>query len=222
MNVIITGTSRGIGLELTKQSLEKGYMTLAVARKSTHSDALLKLGEQYKNIFQFLDLDVSLEQKIPAIAKAVESWKSVDVLINNAGMYAKGDSQEDFLKSFTVNTIAPYLVTKALLPKLQQSSQPKVVQISSLMGSVADTSGGAVVYRSSKAALNMVNKVISGDHSFLTAIVMHPGWVKTDMGGSTAPVEIPDSAKGIWTVITKLKHDDTGKFFNFRGENLPW
>lgn len=91
------------------------------------------------------------------------------------------------------------------------------------MGSVADNdSGGALAYRSSKSALNMIVKCLSVDYPQVTSIVVHPGWVKTDMGGAKAPTEIKDSVKGIWEVQSQLKKSDSGKFFDFKGRQLPW
>ena len=95
--------------------------------------------------------------------------------------------------------------------------------MTSMMGSIADnTSGGSYAYRASKAALNMINKSLSVDNSWLTTVVVHPGWVKTDMGGAGAPVEPRASALGIWKLVRGLKMKDSGHFFDFHGKELPW
>lgn len=219
MNIVITGAARGIGLELSKIALATtDARVLAVAR--TPSPALKALADKNLAIAGAEMTDPKCGDKIAA---ACADWPHIDVLINNAGMYAKGVSADDFIESFRVNSIAPFLITSALLPKLKKSPAAKVVQITSKMGSIQDnSSGGYEPYRASKAALNIINKSLAVDNPWLTTIVMHPGWVRTDMGGSNAPVEPIDSAKGIWKVLQGLKSGDTGKFFDFRGEHIPW
>jgi NAD(P)-dependent dehydrogenase (short-subunit alcohol dehydrogenase family) len=153
----------------------------------------------------------------------VKSWPSVDLLLNNAGVYHQGTKAEDFLDSFHVNTVIPFLLTQALLTALKKSAHAKVASISSLMGSIEDnSSGGSYAYRSSKTALNMINKGLAVDNPWLTAVVLHPGWVETDMGGKGAPVKIPDSAQGLWKVIDALTKEQTGSFIDFRGRKLHW
>jgi NAD(P)-dependent dehydrogenase (short-subunit alcohol dehydrogenase family) len=215
MNIVITGTSRGIGLELCKQA--KGNLILAVARQPQESAELEAVG------VQTLAVDLRDAEAPAKIAAVVKNWGSLDLLINNAGVYKGDETAEDFLTTFHVNCVAPFLVTKALLPALQRSGAPKVVNITSKMGSITDnTSGGSYSYRASKAALNMINKTLAADNPWLTAIVVHPGWVQTDMGGMGAPVQLKDSATGIWSLIQKLKRADTGRFFDYRGESIPW
>src|SRR5262249_2933625 len=122
-----------------------------------------------------------------------------------------------------VNSVVPFEMTQALLPYLKKSKQPKVIHITSLMGSIEDnSSGGYYAYRASKAALNMINKSLTRDHSWLTSVVMHPGWVQTDMGGPQAPTSTRDSAQGIWQVINGLGSEKSGHFYDFKGKELPW
>jgi NAD(P)-dependent dehydrogenase (short-subunit alcohol dehydrogenase family) len=156
--------------------------------------------------------------------------KHVDVLINNAGVYldpsGSGLEQTEsqmLLETFNVNTVGPVRVTRALLPFLRAAKNPKVATISSLMGSLADNkSGNAYAYRMSKTAVNMFVKTFSLDEGGVIAIALHPGWVKTEMGGSGAPLEPAKSAEGLWTVIETCTPADTGKFFNHAGRELPW
>jgi len=127
------------------------------------------------------------------------------------------------MQSYQINTIAPFLMTKELLPLLKKSKAAKAVHVTSKMGSIDDnTSGGYYGYRSSKSALNMINKSLSIDNPWLSTIVIHPGWVKTDMGGSGAAVEVADSASGIWKVINNLTTKDSGQFFDFTGKKINW
>jgi NAD(P)-dependent dehydrogenase (short-subunit alcohol dehydrogenase family) len=214
MNIVITGTSRGIGLELTKQAASKGHQILAVAR-NTEAVAGLKV--------KTLALDVRDAEAAAKIAAAVADWPHVDIVINNAGVYRQDRTAEDFLETYHVNCVAPYMISKALLPALKKAPSPKLVQITSKMGSIADnTSGGSYSYRSSKAALNMINKNFSIENEWLTAIVVHPGWVQTEMGGVGAPTPVTESAQGIWHLIHKAKSADSGEFFDYQGEAVPW
>lgn len=223
MNVVITGASRGIGLELTRQLLEGGAHVLAVARQPKQSRGLLELANLFGERLRPVQADFIDGSATARVTQALEGWSRVDILINNAGILRQGITVDDFAQSFQVNTITPFLMTKALVPWLKKSAQPKVAQVTSLMGSISDNgSGGYYAYRASKAALNMLNKSLSLDLNWLTAIVVHPGWVKTDMGGAGAPVEPSDSARGILKVIAGCDRAQTGKFFSYNGNELPW
>ena len=216
MNVVITGTSRGIGYELTRQALGRGDRVLAIARDVAR---VRELGPGVET----LALDLTTSEAGAQIAKALGAWGEVDVLINDAGVYRQGTTTEDFLHSFHVNSVAPFIVTEAALPWLKKSKAPKAVHVTSKMGSIEDnTGGGAYAYRASKAALNMINRSLSVDHEWLTSVVIHPGWVQTDMGGHQAPTSVEESATGIWSVTGRLKKGDSGEFFDFRGETIPW
>jgi NAD(P)-dependent dehydrogenase (short-subunit alcohol dehydrogenase family) len=222
MNIIITGTSRGIGFELTKQALHAGHRVLATVRSLASAHQIVSLKEMSPNL-HVIEVDVADNSAPNAISAAAATLPHVDILINNAGIYCEEDSVDDFMNSFRVNSVAPFFITSALLSQLKKSNQPKVVQITSLMGSIADnTSGGSYSYRASKAALNMINKSLAIDTPWLTTIVVHPGWVQTEMGGPQAPTPVEESAKGIWHVINNLQHKDSGAFFDFEGDRLPW
>ena len=126
-------------------------------------------------------------------------------------------------KVFRTNVIGPFVLCQKALPFLEQSSQPKIVQITGQMGSIADnSSGGSYAYRISKAALNMFNKSLSVDYPKIASIVVHPGWVKTVMGGPNSTMSIEMSVKGILKVIDDLTLAQSGKFLNSRGAELPW
>lgn len=222
MNVVITGCSRGIGLELTKIALEEGHQVLAVAR-SHQEPELLKLKSMNKGQLIILPLDVTEKEAPEKIAQAAHVFSCVDLIINNAGVYLGDETIEDFMRSYQINTIAPFFINRALYPLLKKSSAPKSIQISSQMGSISDNrSGSYYAYRSSKAALNMINKSMAIDEGWLTSVVLHPGWVQTRMGGNSAPVRAEESAQGLWKVIHALKVEDSGRFLDFRGKNLEW
>ena len=206
MNAFITGVSRGIGLGLTKQAIDHGYRVLGVARHPEGSKELSELRHQYPEKLEILKLDLRDEDASKKIQTSVGHYPHFDLLINNAGIFEKDESKIEFLRSFEVNSFLPFMVTQSLLTKLQKSSQPKAIHISSMMGSITDnTSGGYYAYRSSKAALNMINKSLSLDHPWLSTIVVHPGWVQTRMGGEGAPTSVEESTSGLWKVIEKME-----------------
>jgi len=223
MNIVITGTSRGIGLELTTLALAKSHHVIAVVRHPEKSEALQALKKKYQGHLQFCEVDLRSENLTQELKNKTTSWSHIDILINNAGVFRKDETLNDFIESFQVNSVVPFFVTKALLPLLKKSTEPKVAHITSLMGSIQDNnSGGYYSYRSSKAALNMINKSLTIDHPELCSIVIHPGWVQTDMGGQQAPLKPKDSAEGIWSVIETSNKAQSGQFFDYSGKQLPW
>lgn len=224
MNILITGTSRGIGLELLKLSLAQGHTVFAVGRNLESNSDLKSLKGIHSEKLQLISTDLGNPEAPAQILDHVQKkTSSLDLLINNAGIMRKGETEADFLESFKINSVVPFLVTKALVPLLKQSKHPKAVHVTSLMGSIADNSSGSYyAYRSSKTALNMINKSLAIDNPWLSTIVIHPGWVKTDMGGPQAPTEAKESAEGIWKVTQELKPSDTAGYFDFRGKKLPW
>ena len=224
MKILITGTSRGIGYELTSAALAAGNSVYAVARNTA---PLNKLKAEFPDRLTLLEIDIS---KVGGIDKLVREITSVsgkngalDILINNAGTMAKGENAEDLANSFWVNATVPFLLTKALLPTLMKSNLPRVAQISTMMASIADnTSGGYYAYRSSKTALNMLTRILAIDFPEVSFALIHPGWVKTDMGGANAPTEVVDSVRGMWKVISEMTLKNSGQYVNFKGETLPW
>ncbi|MCH1522961.1 MAG: SDR family oxidoreductase [Arenicellales bacterium] len=228
-NVFITGTTRGIGLELTRQFLDTGNPVFAAAR-NTKSDALQSLKAAHGDQLQLLTLDVTDNTQI-ARAAATLTGQPLSLLINNAGLYrSRSDdvdslSHETWLQEFHVNAIAPFMVTRALRGNLAAAENALVAMISSKMGSMADnTSGGAYSYRSSKAALNAVTVSLSSDlaEDGTRAVALHPGWVRTDMGGDSAPVDAPASASGLRKVMLGIDDAQNGHFFDYSGASIPW
>ena len=219
MKTLITGSSRGIGFGLVGEALKAGHTVYAVAR---NTEALKALQSDFPQKLVLIQTDVSQPGAIEALAKRIEK-DGLDILVNNAGMMAMGETADDVAKSFWVNATVPFLLTKALLPTLKKSNNPRVAQVSTMMASIKDnTSGGYYAYRSSKTALNMLTKSLTLDHADVSFALIHPGWVKTDMGGENAPTEISDSTKGIWKVITSMTKATSGQYVNFKGETLPW
>lgn len=220
--VLITGANRGLGLEFTRQYAADGWHVIACCRKPAEASALKKI----KGEVTIEALDVANDGDIAKFAKKLKG-EAIDLLINNAGIYGprSGSDTDAWLEVIRVNTVAPFRMAEAFAPHVARSKQKTIVNITSVMGSIASNeSGGSPIYRSSKAALNMVMKGLSQELKSrgVTVAVFHPGWVKTDMGGAGAPVAIPDSIGGLRKAIAKLKPADTGKFFNYDGKPLPW
>jgi len=225
---VVTGANRGIGLEMVKQLLHSDEQVTALARNTPAAKSLQALLLEYPARLRVLEADVTKELDLDRAVKVLNGEK-VDVLINNAGVYSKGDSDFQSMdlktveQTFLVNSLGPMKVTKAFLPLLTKSPQPVVANITSRMGSIADnTSGGSMAYRMSKAALNMFTKGLSHDFEQAIVLSLHPGWVKTDMGGSGAQTETAESARGLLEVIRDATPKVSGQFFNFKGESLPW
>ncbi len=228
---LITGANRGIGLEFASQYAADGWRVLACCRQPEKSEALSKLAAQYPGLVQIHPLDVADHGQIERLAKALAN-ESIDLLINNAGIYPDADSKgfghinyEDWMQAFRINTMAPLKVVEAFVVQVARSRLKIIANITSMMGSIDDnTSGGSYLYRSSKAALNMVTKSLSLDFKRygITVAVLHPGWVQTDMGGPNALITAEQSVSGMRKVIGKLSPSCSGKFYNYDGREIPW
>ena len=224
---LITGANRGLGLEFTRQYLAAGEKVIAACRQA--SPALTELDQTAGGRLEIIALDVTDHASIDALAQSL-AGRPIDVLINNAGIYGPRDQSLDKLdyaawaQTFAVNTMAPLKLIMTLRANLLKSANPKAITITSRMGSIAETSGGSVIYRSSKAAVNMVirnlSKDLSGDG--IAFAVMHPGWVKTDMGGPQATLTPEQSIGGMRKVIAGLDKAQSGSYFNYDGTLIPW
>jgi NAD(P)-dependent dehydrogenase (short-subunit alcohol dehydrogenase family) len=226
MNFLITGAGRGIGFQLTKLALADGHNVYALVRNPDKAAELTELKMKNNDSLHLLKADVRSADELKQVQAQLKNTP-IDVLINNAGILTDSDIQHltpDELQSvFAVNTFAPIQVTQTFLQNLKAAPSAKLINITSLMGSISDNgSGGYYAYRMSKAALNMFAKSFSVDEPTITTLQLHPGWVRTSMGGPQAPVEPVDSAKGLYKVIMTSKADQSGKFFNYDGRPLPW
>ena len=221
--VLITGANRGIGLELARQFRARGYAVIATAREPDQAVDLKALAVRVEQ------LDVTDTASARALAGKLRGVP-IDILVNNAG--TSGHDAERFedidfdavATTFDVNSLGPMRVTQALLPNLEAGAGRTIVQIGSVVGSIELSRGGLYGYRASKAALNMFNKTLSTElvRRGFTCVVIHPGWVKTRMGGAGAPVEVEDSVAGMLSVIEQLHLGDTGRFLDYTGKELPW
>ncbi|GGY92217.1 MULTISPECIES: SDR family oxidoreductase [Shewanella] len=226
--LLITGANRGIGLALTELYLASGWDVVACCRDPSQADDLLYLISDNPGL-EVYQLDVTDYDGLAALARELDD-RPIDLLINNAGYYGPnavllGDIPvEEWRKVLEINTIAPLKVTEAFLPQLR-GAKGTVACISSKMGSIEENhSGGSYLYRSSKAALNAVNKSLALDLSpdAITAVVIHPGWVRTDMGGPHGLIDAATSAQGIKALLDRLTPQDSGKFFDYQGRQLAW
>ncbi len=228
---LITGANRGIGLEFAAQYAADGWRILACSRDPAKSDALKQLAAQYPELITVHALDVADHAQIEQLAQLLEN-ETIDLLINNAGIYPDSDGggfghtdYEEWMQTLRVNTMAPLKMAEAFAAQIRRGKHKTIVSITSKMGSIADNSGGGnYLYRTSKAALNMVAKSLSIDLKPLgiTAVVFHPGWVQTDMGGPNAMISPQQSVSGMRQVIGHLKLADSGKFFAYDGQEILW
>lgn len=221
--VLITGANRGLGLEFARQFMSRGYHVIGTARKPEQAQALRKLGAQVEQ------LDVADDASARALAGKLKG-QPIDILINNAGIIGSSSNSItglDFNKmvyTYQVDALGPMRVTQALYKNLKQGKEHKIINITSVMGSVSMNFGGAYDYRASKAALNMLTNTLAkelGKDGFI-CVVFHPGWVQTDMGGSSAPVTPEQSIGGMIKVIDALTRESNGKFYDYTGKELPW
>jgi NAD(P)-dependent dehydrogenase (short-subunit alcohol dehydrogenase family) len=210
-------------LEFARQYSSAGWTVIGTARRPDGATELAELGVRVEQ------LDVTDAASVEGFAKRLDGV-SIDLLINNAGIFPMAATLEEIdfeniIKTLDVNTVGPMRVTRALLPHLRSGKGRTIVNITSNLGSIEDnTSGQFYGYRESKAALNMFTRSIAAelrDDGFI-CIVMNPGWVQTDMGGPQAPLEAPESIRGMRAVIDKLTRADTGTFWQHDGTQLPW
>lgn len=229
--MLITGANRGIGLEFVRQYAADGWRVVACCRKPAAAEALNRLTAQYPDQTTVHALDVTDHAQVDQLAQTL-SEQPVDLLINNAGVYppARGDAlgETDYTAwqhAFAVNTMAPLKITEAFIRQIARSELKTIVTITSKMGSIADNrGGGSYIYRSSKAGVNIVMKSLSIDLNpkRIITILLHPGWVKTDMGGPGALITAEQSVTGMRRVIGNLTLQDSGKFYAFDGQIVPW
>jgi len=216
-SVLITGANRGLGLEFSRQYSANGWTVTATARES--SAELDQLGIKVEQ------LDMS---DLEAVAGFGERLDALDLLIANAGTYGPravtgAEDARGWADTLVVNTIAPFLLAQSVLP-LVAKSHGKLIAITSRMGSIEDnTSGGYIAYRSSKTALNSAwRSLVIDNRGKVTAAVLHPGWVQTRMGGSSAPLTTEQSVTGMRKVIERLGPKDSGEFFSYDGSQISW
>jgi NAD(P)-dependent dehydrogenase (short-subunit alcohol dehydrogenase family) len=222
---LITGANRGLGLAFVQRLAEAGWRVHACCRMPEKARVLKQVpGDVVRH-----RLDVTDALQIAGLGRELAE-EPLDLLINNAGIFGPrgGFGQtayQDWLQVFDVNTLAPMRVAETFAPHLGEAPGSKLINISSRLGSISETtSSGSHIYRSSKAALNMVTKCLSIDLAPRGVVVaaIHPGWVQTDMGGKGAPLSAGDSAARVLDVVAALGPGDSGGFFGHDGQPIPW
>ncbi len=218
---VVTGANRGIGLEWVKQLLDKGWDVHAGYR--TDEGGLSGTGAHHHQ------LDVTSKESVEAFAASLPD--RVDLLVNNAGV-ADGRwrsiediDHEQVLKVLDINSVGPVRVTQALLSRLGGDDMSTIAMVSSLMGSVEDCIGGkSYAYRASKSALNMFSAAMKNElgDANISIVILHPGWVQTEMGGPNATVTPLDSIAGMIQRVEEQTLELSGRFVQYDGESLPW
>ena len=216
-SVAIVGASRGIGAEFVRQYLGDGWQVHASARSDAHIEALRAAGATAHRA------DVTDEASLATMAEAIDG--TLDLLIVNAGVGSRERKLDDvdpanWSRVMTINALGPLLAARTVGAKVREGGT--IAALTSMMGSIADNGGGAWSYRMSKAALNMGMSCLSIELKprDVSTVALHPGWVKTDMGGDQAPLSPDQSVAGMRKVIAGLT--GTGGFFDYSGKELPW
>jgi len=221
---VVTGASRGIGSEFVVRLLDAGWCVYAGYRSDMHRLELI----QNKNLICH-QLDVTNNDSINDFVNGIDG--NVDLLINNAGVpdgrwrNLKEIDDEWMLEVLNINSVGPVRMVKALYDKMSHDSMTTVAMISSLMGSIDDCdSGRSYAYRASKTALNMLSVAMKKEavEDNISFLILHPGWVKTRMGGEHAPVELTDSVQGMLDLINSHDIENSGRFVQYDGVDLPW
>ena len=227
-NVLITGANRGIGLELAKAYAAAGDRVFATCRSPDGAEALNALAAGSDGKVTVHDLDVGDGASIAALGAALGDTP-IDILINNAGVNGGSQTLADmdfdaWAEALNIMTIGPFRVVQALLANLKASAGAKVMTVTSQMGASTWPYGGSYAYCSAKGGVNRVMQGLAKDlkRDGIVVSMIHPGWVKTDMGGAGADITPEESAAGIHTVIAGLSLEGTGRFYKWNGEIHPW
>lgn len=221
--VLITGANRGIGLALARHFHQQGFAVIPTARKPDEALELKKIG------VEILQLDITDPVSVESLKSQLEN-QLVDILVNNAGIGGHSTSEledldiERLKHTFNVNSLGALRVTQALIPNLKMGSRKIVANMSSRMGSIQQNTGGAIGYRASKSALNSINRSLSNEFAEqgFIFVVLHPGWVRTDMTNDSATYSTQESARALVKVITGLSKTDNGQFYDLHGQSIAW
>jgi len=234
--VLVTGASRGIGLELARQYAADNWEVIATARDPEDSKGLANLSEQHEGHFSLHSLDVSDEDSIEDLTDELDG-RAIDLLVNNAGTYPRKGTRigeldyEAWRETFETNLFGVMRLTEALLENIARSERKQIAAISSGMGSLSTAAGGSVdsmgtayQYRTSKTALNMAMLILSKELAprGISVVIISPGWVKTDMGGAHAAITPQVSVAGIRRVLETGGMEISGKFLSYDGSVWAW
>ena len=229
--LLITGTNRGIGLELTRQYAADGWQVHACCRSPENAEQLNDLATQSAGQITVHALDICDSEQRDALANQL-GGQPIDILFNNAGVYGNWDYQnfgnshaQEWEKTFRANVIAPMQMMETFVGNVAASDQKVIANMSSKMGSMDDNSGGgSYIYRSSKAALNAVSMSAARDLGArgIKVAILHPGWVQTDMGGPNGELTTEQSARALRNNLANMTVADSGRFIDIDGSTIPW
>ena len=227
--VLITGCNRGIGLALARLALARGDQVIATCREPGTAAQLQALSAPHPGQIEILPLDVTDAASVRALAARL-GRRPVKLLVNNAGVIGPARQStldmdfDGFAATLAVNTLAPLRLAQALLPNLQAAGGAKIATITSGMGSMSYARSDRIAYRASKAAVNKVMQGLATDLKPLgiAVLLLHPGWVKTDMGGAGADISVEDSARGILAQVDALTLASSGGFVDYAGRVMSW
>ena len=221
--IMITGASRGLGLEFARQFYSEECRVIATCRNPKKANELNAIGD-----IDVYSLDVTDDKSVANLADKLRG-ENIDILINNAGVIGQRDGfgrldYDIWAETMDTNVFGPMRVAEAFRDNVMNSEKKQMIFITSRMGSITEAVPNAYVYRSSKAALNMAVKCLSAEleQQGLIAVLFHPGHVQTDMGGQAAPVTPQKSIEGMKNQIVALTHDDNGRFLSYDGHQIPW
>ena len=221
--IMITGASRGLGLEFARQFYNEECRVIATCRSPKDANELNAIGD-----IDVHALDVTDDKSVTTLADKLRG-ENIDILINNAGVIGQRDGfgridYDIWAETMDTNVFGPMRVAEAFRDNVMNSEKKQMIFITSRMGSITEAVPNAYVYRSSKAALNMAVKCLSVEleQQGLIAVLFHPGHVQTDMGGQAAPVTPQKSIEGMKNQIVALTHDDNGRFLSYDGQQIPW
>jgi NAD(P)-dependent dehydrogenase (short-subunit alcohol dehydrogenase family) len=230
-SVLVTGSNRGLGLEWARQYAEAGWRVYATCRHPKEARDLNELANAFKNV-SLHRLDVTKPDEINSVA--VELLKQpLDVLVSNAGLYLekywdvgiKSVNYQDWEYTFRVNTMGPVRLLAAFLDHLTEGERRLVVVTSTHMASITDIkASGAYYYRSTKAALNAVIEGLTHElkNKGIGLLLLHPGHVRTRMGGEGTSLTPPESVRGMRVLVELFRMEDSGRFFRYDGVEMPW
>jgi NAD(P)-dependent dehydrogenase (short-subunit alcohol dehydrogenase family) len=230
VSTLITGANRGLGFEFASQYLADEWRVFAVCRDPAAASKLRRLAQGTAGMLTIVAMDVTDPESIRNAATQLRDV-AIDLLINSAGIAGASAQKtgnvdyESWAHVFSVNTMGPLRVLESFSDHIARSKRKLVITITSGMGSLVDnTSGSAIAYRSSKAAVNMVMRSAAIDLAprGITCVLLNPGWVRTDMGGPKASLSPQESVTAMRRLIDMFGPDQTGKFYNYDGREYPW
>ena len=229
--VLVTGANRGIGLEFARQFVEGGARVFAACRKPGQATDLTRLALAHPGRLAVLPVDLAKPASIAELAHEVGMLTdALDLLVNNAGVLVSGErfgklEARNLAETFATNVTGPVLLTQAMTPLLAAGSKPRVMSLSSTLGSIAECDAFETPsYSISKAALNMAMRQLSHELGArdITSFVVNPGWVKTAMGGPRAQIDVQQSVAGMLALLDRPAAKLQGRFLSWDGTDIPW